>query len=248
MIIYSNVVRLIFLLSFVLLFPLIQKQWFNLYLFNINNYTFYSTLYYFSGIIFPIIISLNSIYDFTNYKFNNFLTERLIKGKPLLFLVLIILFPLSLLIISYFYINLDLIFNTFLGKSLNLFSFHISNTYIILITCILLIFRKTRIFIKKLALINFIIFSMVIWHAQFNNLLIDDEISFNQFVNLEDMNYLNVVFLFLIEMLYYLWAYISNKNNLSNWTISIPIIKYYQNLLNILFFFLLTILYYSILK
>ena len=248
MIIKSSFVRLIFFLSFVLIFPLIQKQWFNLYLFNINNNSFYSILYYFSGIILPVLVSFNSIYEFTNYKFKHFVTDRIIKGKSLLFIVLIILLPLSFLIINYFYINLDLISNIFFNRYFYTLTNHINNIYFILIIFILLIFRKTRIIIKKLTLINFIIFSLVIWHARFNDILISDKFPINNFVIVQFPNYVNLFLLFLIELFYYLWAYISNKNNLSNWSITIPPKNYYLNIFNITFLFLLSILYYSIIK
>lgn len=248
MIIKSSFVRLIFFLSFVLIFPLIQKQWFNLYLFNINNNSFYSILYYFSGIILPVLVSFNSIYEFTNYKFKYFVTDRIIKGKSLLFIVLIILLPLSFLIINYFYISLHLISNVFFNRNLYTLTNHTNNIYLILIICILLIFRKTRIIVKKLTLVNFIIFSLVIWHASFNDILISDKLLINNFAIVEFPNYLNLFLLFLIELFYYFWSYLSNKNNLSNWSIPIPHKNYYLHIFNITFLFLISILYYSIIK
>ena len=63
MIIKNNTTRLFVTLSFLLIIPFVQKQWFNLYLFNINDITFYSILYYLSGIICPALICLNSLND-----------------------------------------------------------------------------------------------------------------------------------------------------------------------------------------
>ena len=70
MLINSSFKRFIFFATFVLLLPLIQKQWLNLYLFNQDNFAFYSNLYYISGLIFPIAAIYYSINKFTYYKFN----------------------------------------------------------------------------------------------------------------------------------------------------------------------------------
>ena len=115
MIIKNNTASLIITLSCLLIFPFVQKQWFNLYLFNINDITIYSILYYISGIICPSLICLNSLNNFTYYKFykSKINGTKLIKGKALLFVVAINLIILSYLIADYFYLNVDLIINLF---------------------------------------------------------------------------------------------------------------------------------------
>ena len=248
MIIYSNLKRLLYTFSFVLIFPLIQKQWFNLYSFNINSSSFYSFLYYISGIIYPIIVSFYSLSELTYYKFDEVKTSKIIKGKSLLLLILSLLVTFSFLIINYFYFNFNLITNLFLDRRFFLNINYLSNIYFILIICILLIFRKSRIFIKKLILINFVIFSLVIWHSEINNLIINNYTSTINNAYFENLNYINVLFLFSIELINYVWSYISNKNNLSNWLVPIPPGKNIYYILEIFIYFFLSILYYSILK
>ena len=107
MIIKNKSTSLIITLLFLLVIPFVQKQWFNLYLFNNNNFSFYSILYYLSGIICPSLICLNSLNNFTYYKFDNnkFISKKIIKGKPFLFLVTINWIFLSFLIANYFLTN-----------------------------------------------------------------------------------------------------------------------------------------------
>ena len=116
MIIKNNTTKLLVTLSFLLILPFVQKQWFNLYLFNIKDISFYSILYYLSGTICPFLVCLNSLKNYTYYNFNKnkFLSRNIINGKRLLFLVAINLIFLSYFIADYIYINFDLIFNLFL--------------------------------------------------------------------------------------------------------------------------------------
>jgi len=70
LIIKNNTPKLLVTLSFLLILPFVQKQWFNLYLFNINDISFYSILYYLSGTICPSLVCLNSLKNYTYYSFN----------------------------------------------------------------------------------------------------------------------------------------------------------------------------------
>jgi len=116
LIIKNTRTNLLVTISFLLILPFVQKQWFNLYLFNINNISFYSILYYLSGTICPSLVCLNSLKNYTYYNFNEnkIHGKNIIKGKRLLFLVAINLIFLSYFIADYIYINVDLIFNLFL--------------------------------------------------------------------------------------------------------------------------------------
>ena len=116
MIIKNNTTKLLVTLLFLLILPFVQKQWFNLYSLNINDISFYSILYYLSGGICPSLVCLNSLKNYTYYNFNKDKVHsiKIIKGKRLLFLVVINLIFLSYLIADYIYINFDLIFNLFL--------------------------------------------------------------------------------------------------------------------------------------
>ena len=136
MIIKNFSTKLFLTLSFLIILPFVQKQWFNLYSFNINDISFYSFLYYLSGAICPSLVCLNSLKNYTDYSFtkDKFHSKKIIKGKRLLFLVAINLIFLSYLIADYIYINFDLIFNLFL-KGIN-----VTNNFVLLFLIIKKIF------------------------------------------------------------------------------------------------------------
>ena len=249
MIIKNNSTRLIITLSVLLIFPFVQKQWFNLYLFNINNFSFYSILYYISGTICPFLISLTSLNNYTNYKFNNTknYSKNIIKGRSLLFFVAINLIFLSYLASYYFYINLDLITNLFL-KGIEIPQPNIFQLYLfIFLISILLIFKKYRLFFKKLILVNFCLISFFIWFMQINNIKIDDQFHIYRYVGLENINLINVFILLVIEIIYFIWSFLSYKSNLSDWMVNLPQKGDMNPILNILFFYVFLIFYYSVL-
>ena len=102
-------IKLIASILFLLLFPFVQRQWFNLYLFNTNHFSFYSILYLLSGVICPIIIYINSINLFTYYSFENtnkIERKKVIDGKKLLLLFLITLLSLALVSANYLFLNI----------------------------------------------------------------------------------------------------------------------------------------------
>ena len=174
MIIKNNSTRLFVTFSFLLIIPFVQKQWLNLYLFNINDISFYSFLYYLSGTICPFLIGLNSLNNYTYYKFNKNTRKKTIRGRTLLFLVTINLLFLSFLITEYLYINFDFICSLFLeGIKLKPDIYQLS--FFILLISILLIFKKSRLLFKKLVLINFILISFFIWFLQVNNINVDNQ-------------------------------------------------------------------------
>ena len=243
-------IRLILVISFVLIFPFIQRQWLNLYLFNTNSLSFYSILYYFSGIITPGLICLYSLNNFTYYQFNinDFKNNQVIKGKKLLTLILLTIIPLSIIIANYLYINLDLINKLFEDQgflaSISIFN----NSFIIFIITIFLIFKQTKILAKKLVLINFFLIKLFIWYSQINNINIDNKFILNNYLNLDNSNFSNIIFLFIIEIIYFLWSFLSNKNNLSDWAVQYPLKTDIFNVLKIIYFYLFVIVYYSILE
>ena len=240
---------LIITLSFLLLFPFVQKQWFNLYLFNSNNVSFYSILYYLSGIICPLLISLNSYNNYTYYKFNKskHYSKYLIKGKTLLFLVGINLIVLTYLVSDYFYINIDLINNLFL-KGIELEQPNIVQLiFFIFLISMLLILKKYRIFFKKLILVNFTMISFIIWYVQIKNINIDDQFHIYRYYGLENINLTNAIFFLVIEISYFIWSFLSYKSNLSDWMVQLPQKGDMNPLLNIFIFYTFIILYYSLL-
>ena len=201
MITRSGSVRLYITFLLVILFPLVQKQWLNLYLFDINNFTIYKLLYYLSGFIVPILVVINSLNFFTYYKFNYLKKKNItnISGKLLFFISSIVLILLSILISSYIFLNFKIILDLFLTANKHLVDFNIDKQILfILVIAILLIFRKTKLFIKKITLINFFIISSLIWYTQINSILLKDIIQINIF-KFENINFLNIIFWFLLK-------------------------------------------------
>ena len=245
----KNTTNLLVTLSLSLILPFIQKQWFNLYLFNINNISIYSFLYYLSGTICPSLICLNSLNNYTYYKFNEnkIYSNKSIKGKSLLFLVAINLIFLSFLSIDYMYINFDLLSNLFL-EGLNLQQpdiFHLS--LLILLVSIFLIFKKSRVLFKKLILGNFILISFYIWYLQINNINIDNQFHIYKYLGLTNLNLINVFILVAIEISYFTWSFLSYKTNLSDWIIPMPQKRDIIPFLNMFIVYFFIIIYYFIL-
>ena len=247
MIIKFSLIRLSIIFLLVILFPLVQNQWLNLYLFNINNFTIYKGLYYLSGIIVPILVIINSLKYFTYYKFNYCSKENYISGKLLLLITAIILSSLSILISQYIFINSNIIFNFFISNNEYLVQFDIDKQILfVMIFSIFLIFNKTKFIIKKIVLANFLLFSIIIWYSQINNSFFNDLIPpyISKFGNI---NFINIAFLLAIETVFYLWSYISYGSYLSDWNVPKISKNDFSPILNIVMIYLSIFLYYSIL-
>ena len=240
----------IIIFSFVFIFPIIQKQWYNLYLFDKNGFSLSHILYYLSGIICPLFVSLYSLKNFTIYKFKNIKldSKELLQGKNLLIIILLTLIPLSILVSNYIYINLDLILNIFFNTNLKLQTNHNLNFYLSIIILIFLIFKTTRILVKKIVLLNFFLISFILWYLQVNNIFIDNNLLIKKLVNIENLNIVNISFLLIIETIYYFWTFISYRNNLSDWSIIIPQKRDIYPVHKTIIFYLFIIVYYLILK
>ena len=237
--------RLLVTLLFLLILPFVQKQWLNLYLFDINNISIYSILYYLSGTICPFLILLNSLSNYTNYSFNknNVYSKKTIKGKALLFLVATNLIFLSYLIVDYVYINFDLICNLFL-KGINLQTLDIYQfSLFVLLVSILLIFKKFRLLFKKLILVNFIFISFYLWHIQIKNINVDDQFHIYKYFGLNNLDLINVFILIFIEISYFTWSLLSYKTNLSDWIVHKPKRVDFIPLLKIIIFYFFIIIY-----
>ena len=115
-------------------------------------------MYYLSGITCPLVVSFFSLKEFTYHNFNkgnNFKLNQHISGEKLLFLIILVLLPLSFLSANYLYINIELILKLIFNSSyLQQISFA-QNFYFTLFFSILFIYSKTRIFVKKITLLNF---------------------------------------------------------------------------------------------
>ena len=249
MIIKNKTTKLLVTLLFLLILPFVQKQWFNLYSFNINDISFYSILYYLSGAICPSLVCLNSLKNYTYYEFNKHKIHsiKIIKGKRLLFLVAINLIFLSFFIADYLYINFDLIFNLFI-QGINLPKLDIIQLcFFIFLISILLIFKKPRVLIKKIILVNFILISIYLWHLQINNISVDDQFHIYRYFGLNDLNLINLFILVAIEISFFTWSFLSYKTNLSDWIVPKPQKGDVIHILNIFIFYFFIIIYYSIL-
>ena len=249
MIIKNNTTKLLVIFSFLLILPFVQKQWFNLYSFNINDISFYSILYYLSGAICPSLVYLNSLKNYTYYNFDKDKTHSIktIKGKRLLFLVAINLLFLSYLIVDYIYINFDLIFNLLL-EEINVPKADISQlSFFIFLISILLIFKKSRVLLKKIILVNFILISLYLWNLQINNISVDDQFHIYRYFGLNNSNLINLFILLAIEISFYTWSFISYKTNLSDWIVPKPQKGDVIPFLNIFIFYFFIIIYYSLL-
>ncbi len=251
MIIKFSLVRLSIIFLLVVLFPLVQNQWLNLYLFDVDKFTIYKLLYYLSGLLCPFLVCINSLKKFTYYKFNNSKIKnnyREISGKLLLIITVILSIALSTLITTYIFTNLRTFLNVFTSYNNDIFNFEFDKEILyILVISILLIFSRTKLLLKKIILINYFIFSMIIWYSQVNKILINDSIVINNIFKIDNINFINIFLLLSIETIYYLWSYISYSSNLSDWRVKIPCRKEITPVINIMIFYLLIIIYYSIL-
>ena len=250
MIIKNNTRNLLVTILFLLILPFVQKQWFNLYLFNIDNISLYSILYYLSGTICPSLVCLNSLNNYTYYNFkkNKNYSNNIIKGKRLLLLVAINLIFLSYFIADYIYINFDLIFKIFL-EGINLPKPDIIQlSFFIFLISILLIFKKSRFILKKIILVNFILISLYLWHIQINNINVDDQFHIYKYFGLNDLNLINLFILVAIEISFFTWSFLSYKTNLSDWIVRVPQKGDIFPFLNIFIFYFFIIVYYSILS
>ena len=249
MILKNNTTKLLVTFSFLLILPSVQKQWFNLYLFNINEISLYSILYYLSGIICPSLVCLNSLKNNTYYNFfrDKIYSKNIIKGKQLFFLVAINLISLSYFIADYIYINFNLIFNLFFEgiklPKLDIFQFNL----LIFLISILLIFKKSRFFLKKLILVNFILISFYLWHLQINNINVDDKFHIYRYFGLSDLNLINLFILIAIEISYFTWSFLSYKTNLSDWIVHTPQKGDIFPVLKMFIFYFFIMIYYLIL-
>ena len=247
MIIKNFLERISIIFILIVLFPLVQKQWLNLYLFDINNFTIYKLLYYLSGLIYPILVIIYSLNNFTFYKFNKKINTTFnISGKSLLFLASIILIILSILISSYIFINLRIFFNLFINNNFFVQVAIDKKIFFVVVTSILLLFKKIRVLIKKIVLINFFIMSILLWYLQISNIVLND-VFFIDILNFENTNFFNILFILAIEKFYYLWSYISYGSYLSDWKLPWPNKSDLTSILNIIIFYLFIILYYTIL-
>ena len=230
------------------MFPIVQEQWLNILLLNEFEFSYYSILYYISGFLFPILVINNSSYNFSNYNFNsNKYQSKKFKfvGSIVISTVLI----LSILIIRYFIFSINYIISQI---DLNNYFDIKLQVLLSVIVMILLLINRTKIIIKKLLLLNYFIICFINWSIYFLNIqgieiFINKYISSKNFYEFNNLNTINIFFLFIIEILYYIWSFISYKKNLSDWSITYPLKSDFTTLSKITIFYLGIFVYYIIL-
>ena len=226
-----------------------QDQWLNIFLLNKFEFSYYSILYFLSGFLFPIVVVNNSLSNFSDYKFssNKYDSNKL---RYIGYLVTFTLLILSILIIRYFIFSINYIIPQI---DLNIFFDIKLQIFLLLIVMILLLINKTKRIIKRLFLLNFFIIFFISWSTYFLNLqgteiFINKYISDNNNYEFNNLNILNISYLFILEIFYYLWSFITYQNNLSDWSITLPRRVDFIPISKITIFYLGVLIYYLIFK
>ena len=229
------------------MFPIVQEQWLNILLLNEFEFSYYSILYYLSGFLFPILVLNNSLFSFSFYKFNSNKYQSK-KFKFVGYLVISNVLILSILIIRYLIFSINYII-----PQIDLNNYFDIKLQVLLsvIVMILLLINKTKRLIKKLLLLNYLIICFINWSIYFLNIqgieiFINKYISSKNFYEFNNLNTLNILYLFIFEIFYYIWSFISYKNNLSDWSISYPEKADYTSFSKITIFYLGILIYYII--
>ena len=203
-----------------------------------------------SGYLFPSILVFYSINNFTDYQFNNNYGKDIKNNfrytSTIVFPILLIF---SILITKY-YIYL---FSKINNASFNLLEFNHLQLIITLIISLLLLIKKTKNKVKNLYLIYYLFNFSIYWtintySLNISNTFIKDNYINNFISNNLNFNYINIVFLFLLEILFFLWSFIAHKNNLSDWRIPIPKKSNLYPLVNIFLFYFGLIVYFYMFK
>jgi len=227
----------------------VQDQWLNIFLLNKFEFSYYSILYFLSGFLFPIIVIYNSLNNFFDYKFSSNKYESN-KLRSIGYLVTFTLLILSILIIRYFIFSLNYIIpqidlNSYFDIKLKIL--------LLLIVMVLLLINKTKRIVKRLFLVIFFIIFFINWSTYYLNLhgidnFIIKYISDDNYYYFYNLNILNISYLFILEIFYYFWSYITYQNNLSDWSITIPKRVDFIPLSKITIFYLGVLIYYLIFK
>ena len=231
------------------LFPIVQAQWLNIFLLNEFEFSYYSILYFLSGLLFPIVVINHSFSNFIDYKFNsnkNQSKELKFKGYVVFFTILV----LSTLIIRYFILSINYIIpqidlNSYFDIKLKIL--------LLLILIVLLFLNKTKRIIKRLILFNFLIICFINWSYYFLNLngmeiFINKYISNISYYEFNNLNILNILYLYTLEILFYFWSFITYQNNISDWSITYPKKADLIPFSKITIFYLGVLIYYIIFK
>jgi len=227
----------------------VQAQWLNIFLLNTIEFSYYSILYYLSGFLFPIVVLNNSLSNFFDYKFNSNKYESN-KLRLIGYIVTFTLLILSILIIRYFIFSINYIFPQI---DLNIYFDLKLKIFLLVIVMILLLINKTKRIIKRLFLLNFFVIFFINWSTHYLKLqgietFANKYIYDNNYYNFNNLNILNISFLFIFEIFYFIWSFINYKKNLSDWSISFPKRVDFIPISKITIFYLGVLIYYLIFK
>ena len=144
-------------------------------------------------------------------------------------------------------------FSTINNTSFNFLEFNHLQIIFILIFSFLLLIKKIKNKVKNLYLIYYLINFSIYWtintySLNISNTFIKDNYINNFISSNLNFNYINIIFLFLLEILFFLWSFIAYKNNLSDWHIPIPKKSNLYPLVNIFVFYFGLIVYFYIFK
>jgi len=145
------------------------------------------------------------------------------------------------------------LFSKINNASFNLLEFNHLQLIITLIISLLLLIKKTKNKVKNLYLIYYLFNFSIYWtintySLNISNTFIKDNYINNFISNNLNFNYINIVFLFLLEILFFLWSFIVHKDNLSDWRIPIPKKSNLYPLVNIFLFYFGLIVYFYMFK
>ena len=203
-----------------------------------------------SGYVFPLILIFYSFNNFSDYQFiNNNGNEIKSCFRYISFIVFPILLFFSTLITKYFIYLFSKIYN----NSFDFLAFNNLQFIFILTFSFLLLIKKTKKKVKNLYLIYYLINFSIYWTINtypFNisNIFLNEKY-INKFISSNlDFNYINIIFLFLLEILYFIWSFVAHKNNLSDWRIPIPSKSNLYPLVNIFLFYFGLVVYFYIFK
>ena len=250
LIINTSLSKVVLFIIIVPLLPIIQGQWLNIALLNNDNISIYKFIYYFSGYLFPLILFSYSLNNLTDYQFKSNFGKDINKGfRKIFYIIFPILLILSTIIIKYFLY----LFSTIRNEKFYLLEFDSLQFIFISIFIVLLLIRVTKKIVKNLYLIFYLATFSIYWtiNSYPLNLYIPflDVNYLNKFIsNNIDFNYINILFLFILEILFFIWSYISNKNNLSDWYVPLPNISDFYILINIFLFYFGIVMYFYIFR
>ena len=203
-----------------------------------------------SGYIFPVILFLYSLTNLTHYKFDSIYKKDSKKGFQYIFYIIFPILIIFSILITKYYLYL---FSIIINAPFNFLEFTKLQFIIILILSFLLLIKNTKKIVKILYLMYYLMNFSIYWTINSYTLNISNTFYndnyFNKYISSNsNFNYINIIILFILEILFFLWSYVSHENNISDCYIPIPSKSNIYPLVNILIFYFGIIIYFYILN